>query len=68
VNIFAFTRENDEDKVFAIFNLSNLDQEVEIIDNMFVGSYTELFSEEKIALQKGAIVNLKPWEFYIYVK
>jgi glycosidase len=68
VNVFAFTRENDDDKIFAIFNLSNLDQEVELIDNVFVGSYTEIFSEEKVEFKEGAIVNLKPWEFYIYVK
>lgn len=68
VNVFAFTRENDDDKIFAIFNLSNLDQEVELIDNVFVGSYTEIFSEEKLEFKEGAIVNLKPWEFYIYVK
>ncbi|HPF94336.1 MAG TPA: alpha-amylase family glycosyl hydrolase, partial [Tenuifilaceae bacterium] len=47
VNVFAFTRENETDKIFAIINLSNLKQTVELKDDAFVDSYTELFSNIK---------------------
>ncbi len=68
VNILAFTRENENDKVFAIFNLSNLRQSINLKDNAYVGSYTELFSQEQKDFTEGASVELKPWEFFIYVK
>lgn len=68
VNVFAFTRENEVDKVFAIFNFSNLEQKVELRDNAYVGKYKELFSKEEVELTENTSVKLKPWEFFIYVK
>jgi glycosidase len=68
VNVFAFTRENDADKIFAIFNLSNLNQVVDLYDDAFIGEYKELFSNETIEFTAGANIKLKPWEFFIYVK
>lgn len=68
VNVFAVTRANETDKVFAIFNLSNLNQKVDLLDDAFVGSYKELFSGETFEFATGSKVELKPWEFFIYVK
>jgi glycosidase len=68
INVFAFTRENSKDKVFAIFNLSPLNQVVDLMDDAFLGSYKELFSEQRIDFKDGATINLKPWEYLIYVK
>jgi len=68
VNVFAFTRENETDKIFAIINLSNLKQTVELKDDAFVDSYTELFSNEAKVFEEGAKVELKPWEYLIYVR
>lgn len=68
VNVFAFTRENEVDKVFAIFNFSNLEQKVELKDNAYIGKYKELFSKEEVELTENTTVKLKPWEFFIYVK
>ena len=68
VNVFAFTRENENDKIFAIFNFSNLEQKVELRDDAYLGNYKELFSKEEVVFTEGASVKLKPWEFLIYVK
>lgn len=68
VNVFAFTRENEVDKVFALFNLSNLEQKINLLDNAFEGTYTELISGKKVELSAGASVELKPWEFLVYIK
>ena len=68
VNVFAVTRANETDKIFAIFNLSNLNQKVDLLDDAFVGTYKELFSGEPVDFAAGSKVELKPWEFFIYVK
>jgi glycosidase len=68
VNIFAFTRENEIDKIFAVFNLSNLRQSIELKDDAFVGHYTELLSNETVKLEIGEIMDIEPWQFFIFVK
>ncbi|MFP4556385.1 MAG: alpha-amylase family glycosyl hydrolase [Bacteroidales bacterium] len=68
VNVFAFTRENENDKVFTIFNLSNLKQTIELRGDAYIGNYTELFNEETKDFEEGVTVELKPWEFLIYVR
>jgi glycosidase len=68
VNVFAFIRENDNDKVFAVFNLSNLEQVIDVTDNSHVGTYTELFTNEAIEFSEPTKLKLKPWEYRIYVK
>ncbi|MDD2197340.1 MAG: alpha-amylase family glycosyl hydrolase [Bacteroidales bacterium] len=68
VNIFAFTRENETDKIFAVFNLSNLRQSIELKGDVFAGTYTELFSDEAVELEIGEIMDIEPWQFFIFVK
>ncbi|MDY0199081.1 MAG: alpha-amylase family glycosyl hydrolase [Tenuifilaceae bacterium] len=68
VNVFAFVRENETDKIFAVFNLSNLRQNIELKDDAFIGSYTELFADETVELKIGEAMDLEPWQFLIFVK
>ena len=68
VNVFAFTRSNEKDKVFAVFNLSALAQNVELVGNDYSGSYNDLFSDEKVEFSTDAKLTLAPWEFKIFVK
>lgn len=68
VNVFAFTRSNEKDKVFAVFNLSALAQNVELVGNDYSGNYTDLFSDEKVEFSTDAKLTLAPWEFKIFVK
>jgi glycosidase len=68
VNVFAITRENDKDKVFAIFNFSNLNQEVNLEGDAYVGTYTNVFTDKTTEFAQGAKIDLAPWEFFIYVK
>lgn len=68
VNVFAFTRENETDKIFAIFNLSNLEQQIDIEGETFMGTYKELFSNEEKTFNESESIKLNPWEYHIYVK
>lgn len=68
VNVFAFIRSNQNDKVFAVFNLSSLEQSISFEGTDYVGSYKEALSEIESTFESEANLVLKPWEFKIFVK
>ena len=62
--IMAFVRENKNDKVFYIGNLSNEAIEFTLpLD----GTFKNYLTNEKIILKKGQKHQFKPWEYYILV-
>ncbi len=67
-NIFAFTRTNDSEKLFAIFNLTANEQKVSFDGDEYVDSYTEYMTGNVKTFSKGEEITLKPWEFFIYLK
>jgi 1,4-alpha-glucan branching enzyme len=65
--VFAFVRIKDNDKVFAIFNLTDQEQIINLKCKYFVGDYTDVFTGQKTSFAKGESVNLKPWEFMVMI-
>ena len=68
VNVLSFVRGNDNDKVFVVFNLSNLAQEITLEGDDYLGSYTEAITGEKVEFSEETEIILEPWQYYIYVK
>ena len=66
--VLSFVRQNASDKVFAIFNFSAKPQEVALKDTLYIGSYADALSGDKVTLAEGAHVTLPPWGYKIYVK
>ncbi|MFN8411822.1 MAG: alpha-amylase family glycosyl hydrolase [Anaerolineales bacterium] len=66
--VFSFVRQNEKDKVFAVFNFSTTTQKVKFHENLFHGTYTEYLSGKSTELTERSQVELKPWEYYIFVK
>jgi glycosidase len=66
VNVFAFTRENDKNKIFAVFNLSSLHQNIDLHGDAYIGEYKELFSNETVTFNANSKLTLNPWSFNIY--
>lgn len=64
--VFAFTRKNEGQTLFAIFNLSPNQQVVTLSGNEYAGSYTNILTGETVAFQGDQKINLKPWDYYIY--
>ncbi|HOY73083.1 MAG TPA: alpha-glucosidase C-terminal domain-containing protein, partial [Tenuifilaceae bacterium] len=64
--VFAFTRKNESQALFAIFNLSANQQIATLTGNDYAGTYTNVMTGEKFVFQGGEEISLKPWEFYIY--
>ncbi|HEY9074981.1 MAG TPA: alpha-amylase family glycosyl hydrolase [Anaerolineaceae bacterium] len=66
--VFSFVRQNPQDKVFVVINFSNQPQEVRLFETLYPGAYTEYFSDKPVTLPAGAWLELKPWEFRVYLK
>jgi len=67
-NIYAFVREKEDDKVVAIFNLSDQEGEYEISGKYLAGEYTVFMSDETVSLSDKETMTLKPWEYRVYYK
>jgi len=66
--VLSFTRENDENKVFAIINFSPEEQAVTFSDGPFEGEYRDYFSDESLAVSDDTELALPPWGYRILVR
>ena len=67
--VLSFIRENEQDKVFAVFNFSGREQRVTMLEGSFHGQYREFFSHEQVSLGAAdAIFELAPWTCKVYVR
>jgi glycosidase len=66
--IFSFVRQNENDKVFAVFNLSNKSQKVKFKDTLYQGQYHDFTSGKVVSLNTETELSMLPWEFKVYVK
>lgn len=66
--VLSFVRRNEKDKVFAVLNLSAEPQTVSFKETLYHDSYTDYFSGEAIELNETAQLQLKPWDYKIFVK
>jgi glycosidase len=67
-DVFAFVREKNDDKIFAVFNLSDWKQGIKLVGDDFVDEYTDVFTGEKVSFAKRHNMRLVPWEYRVYVK
>ena len=67
-NVFAFTREKEDDKVFVVLNLSEEARLVEFLGGDYADSYTELFSEGAMDIDQDFSLQMMPWEYKVYYR
>ncbi len=67
-DVFSFVRQNDKDKVFAVFNFSPTKKAVKFKEALYQGNYRDFESEESLVLDENTILDLKPWSYKIYIK
>ena len=65
--VLAFTREKDDSKVLAVFNLSAEPVEV-TLQLAQADKYQEYFTGETKSLEKGTVLKLDKWGFQILVR
>ncbi|MEO8398795.1 MAG: alpha-amylase family glycosyl hydrolase [Ignavibacteriaceae bacterium] len=66
--IFAFVREKGNEKIFAVFNFSDRQQNINLNGKVMAGDYSEVFTTEKKSLKNYESFSLRPWEFKIFIK
>lgn len=64
--VYAFIRQNTENKILVVLNLSPEEQEFELKGKDFTGEYLEFFAQENQVLEKGTRLTLRPWGFRVY--
>ena len=68
LKVFSFVRQNEKDKVFAVFNFSAEPQTVTFHESLFHGKYTDYMSGQSAELSAATQIELQPWEYRIFVK
>jgi len=68
LKVFSFVRQNEKDKVFAVFNFSPEPQVVTFEESLFHGKYTEYMSGQSAELSAATQLELQPWAYRIFVK
>jgi glycosidase len=66
--VFSFVRQNEQDKVFAVFNFSDVSQTVEFAEHLYHGQYTDYLGETTIDLAADTPLTLEPWGYRVFVK
>lgn len=67
-NVLTFIREKEQDKLFAIFNLSDKSTKINLNDEKIMGSYINLFTKQLSDISKEMSFELNPWEYIILYK
>jgi glycosidase len=66
--VLSFVHQDANGKVFAVFNLSPTAQKVRFEQTLFQGSYTGHFSRKSATLDASTALELKPWEYRVFVR
>ena len=68
MKVFSFVRQNEKDKVFAVFNFSEKPQAVKFEQSLHYGTYTDYFSKNQIKFSDSTGLVLEPWDYRVFVK
>ncbi|MBK7448984.1 MAG: alpha-glucosidase C-terminal domain-containing protein [Anaerolineales bacterium] len=66
--VLSFVRQNNSDKVFAVFNFSAKAQSVTFKDTLFHGNYVDFISDKNVLMNETIHLDLAPWEYHIFIK
>lgn len=66
--VLSFVRQNDKDKVFAVFNFSDKAQTVSFKQHLHHGQYREYLSGENANFAADTQLKLDAWTYRIYIR
>jgi glycosidase len=67
-SVLSFVRQNERDKLFAVFNFSDAPQAVTFAETLYYGRYGDYFSNEQVEFAGPAILSLTPWSYRVFVQ
>ena len=68
LEVLSFVRQDEKEKVFAVFNFSARVQSIKFNDGLFHGKYSDYMNENQVEFSAATQLELKPWEYHIFVK
>jgi len=66
--VFSFVRQNETDKVFAVFNFSDAKKSVDFKETLYHGDYKEFRTNATVFLDKNFHLEIEPWSYKVYIK
>jgi glycosidase len=66
-NIYAFIRQNGNNKILVIVNLSNTIQDCKISDGDIDGKPTNIFTSKKERISNSRSIKLNAWDYKVYM-
>jgi len=66
--VISFVRQNEHNKVFAAFNLSDTLQSVSFSETLYHGEYTDFASGGRQALDADSRLVIEPWGYKVFVR
>lgn len=66
--VLSFVRQNEKDKVFAVFNFSDKAKFIEFKETLYHGDYSDFTTEEQVTFDETSNLELAPWSYKVFVK
>ncbi len=66
--VISFSRSSGNDQVISIVNFSDKPAQVKLDSKYQKGNYTELFTQQPVALKGDDVMELGPWAYKVLVK
>ena len=64
-SVYAFSRENDGDKVVVILNLTDQAQDIVLEGDSYVGTYSNVFEQGTTSLTANTKMKLDAWDYVV---
>ena len=65
--VLSFVRQNQQQKLFAVFNFSAQPQKVRFAESLYQGNYVEYFTQTPASLSSETELTLAPWSYRVFV-
>ncbi|WP_026754918.1 alpha-amylase family glycosyl hydrolase [Sediminibacter sp. Hel_I_10] len=66
--VLSFVRQNEKDKIFAVFNFSEKTKTVTFKETLYHGNYRDLRADSITAFDANSQIELKPWSYRVFIK
>ena len=65
-NILAFVRSKGEDKILALFNMTQNETQVTLNSEIINESYFDFDNDKPVIVKDGLNIIMKPWSYKLY--
>jgi glycosidase len=65
--IFSFVRQNEKDKIFAVFNLSATPVQAKFTDRLHHGRYRDFTTGETVTVNDASHLPMRAWSYKLFV-